>query len=48
MIFNGALAFACDDQDFFDAGCDGFFNDELDSRLIDDWQHFLRHGLCSW
>lgn len=34
MVLDRALAFAGDDQDFFDAGRDGFLDDELDGRLM--------------
>ena len=47
MVFNGPLAVARDDEDFFDAALQGFFDDVLDRRFIDDRQHFLRRRLSS-
>ena len=45
MVFNGPLAVARDDEDFFDAALQGFFDDVLDDRFVDNGNHFLRDGL---
>lgn len=42
MVFNGPFGMAADDKDFFDAALQGFFDDILDRRFIDDRQHFFR------
>src|SRR3990167_2049351 len=41
MVFDSAFSTARDDDDFFDAGGHGFFNQILDHRLVDDGQHFF-------
>ena len=45
MVFNGPLAVARDDEDFFDTALQGFFDDVLDDRFVDNGNHFLRDGL---
>ena len=48
MVFNGPLAMAGDDEYFFDAALQGFFDDILDDRLVDNGDHFLGDGLGDW
>ena len=45
VILDGALAVAADDEDLLDAARERLFDDVLDGRLIDDWQHLLRRRL---
>src|SRR6185295_12688552 len=40
-----ALVASGDEDEMFDAGLLGLVVDVLDQRLVDDRQHFLRHGL---
>ena len=47
VILDGALAVAADDEDLLDAARERLFDDVLDGRLIDDWQHLLRRRLRS-
>lgn len=45
VIFNGPFSVTGDDQNFFDAALQGFFDDILDDRFINDGNHFLRDSL---
>ena len=45
VIGEGVLVASDDDEHVVDPRCDGFFDDVLDGRLVDDGQHLLRHGL---
>ena len=45
MILDHALASVCDDEDILNSCCCGFFNDVLDSRLVNDVEHLLGYGL---
>ena len=47
MVDDQVFPAACDDQDVFDPGGNGFLNDILDRRLIDDRQQLLGHRFCS-
>ncbi len=45
MIFQASLVRSSDDNNVFDTSFYEVFNDILDNRLIDDWQHFFGHSL---
>ena len=47
MILNRAFVSAGHKDKLLDAGGSGLLNRILDQRLVDDWQHFLGHGLGS-
>ncbi len=42
VVLDGALAMAADDENFLNAALQGFLNDVLNGRFVDNWQHFLR------
>ncbi|MNC36612.1 hypothetical protein D3C75_851410 [compost metagenome] len=46
VIFDRALSFTGNNDNVLDTGSNGFFHDILNGRFVDDWKHFLRHGLC--
>ncbi|MNL85025.1 hypothetical protein D3C87_2131920 [compost metagenome] len=43
MVLDGTFAFTGNDNNILDTGSDGFLYDVLNSWLVDDRQHFLRH-----
>ena len=43
VILDRPFPFAGNDDDVLDAGCDRFFHDILNGRLIQDRKHFFRH-----
>ena len=45
VVFDGPFGLTSDHQDVLDARSQGFFDDELDGRFVNDGQHFLGQGL---
>ncbi|MNC60672.1 hypothetical protein D3C75_1105670 [compost metagenome] len=43
VILDRPFTFTCNNDDILDTGSDRFFHDVLNSGLVDDRQHFLRH-----
>ena len=48
VVFNSPLAMACNDEYLFDAALQGFFDNILDNRFVDNGNHFLRDSLGDW
>ncbi len=46
VVFNRSFAFAGYNDDVFDAGLNGFFDDVLDGGFVNNGQHFFRHRFC--
>src|SRR3989344_3770866 len=46
MVLNRSFSAAGNKNDFFNSGGNSLFNQILDSRFIDDRQHFFRLSLC--
>ena len=47
VILDNSFSAVGDDEDICDARGDSLLDDVLDSGLVHDGEHFLRHGLCS-
>ena len=48
MVFDGFFSPACHQNDFFDAGTDGFFHHMLDHGFVAHRQQFLGDGFGGW